>query len=144
MKSKSVLTRYKPFYEYGKSFSTASPNIAYTIWNYCVTSIFDEYKKNKDILNESERQEFQHMVQELASFKKSITDFSETTAEEYLIFLDNIFANVDDEDRHGEVTMKTSMTFKMIGDVIDILGKWGDIPKEWQQRSKLYLIRKVL
>jgi hypothetical protein len=136
MKSKSLLTKYKTFYEYGKSFSTVSPNVAYTIWNYCVSSIFDEYKKNKDILNESERQEFQNMIQELASFKKSITDFSETTGEEYLIFLENIFANVDDEDRHGEVTMKTSMTFKMIGDIIDILSKWGDIPNEWQQRSK--------
>ena len=140
MKAKSLLAKYKPFIEYGKSFSTVTPLIGYTIWNYAVTSIFEEYKKNKDILNESDKQDFQHSVQELASFKKTIPEFRETTKEEFIEFVENLFANVDDEDRHGEVTMKTSMSFKMIGELIDVLIKFGEIPVEWQQRSKFYLI----
>jgi hypothetical protein len=140
MKSKSLLVKYKPFYEYGKSFSTVTPLISYTIWNYAVTSIFDEFKKNKDILNESEKQNFQNMVQELAAFKKSIPEFRETTKEEFIEFLENLFANVDDEDRHGEVTVKTSMSFKMIGELVDVLIKFGEIPNEWQQRSNCMLI----
>lgn len=135
MKSKSLLSKYKCFYEYGKSFSTVNPHISYSIWNYGVTSIFDEYKKNNSLLNESEKQQFQQMVQELATLKKSMTDFKDATQEEYLEFMENLFANVDDEDRNGEVTMKTSMTFKMTGELVDVLAKWAEIPKEWQQRS---------
>ena len=136
MKSKSMFNRYKPYNDYGKSFSSIEPSIAYTIWNYAVVSVFDEFKKNKDILNESEKKEFEVMVKELATFKKTIVDFKETSKIEFEEFLENLFANVDDEDRYGEVTLKTSASFKMLGDLIDILSKWDEIPKLWQQRSK--------
>ena len=135
MKSKSLLNRFKPYNDYGKSFSTIAPNMAYAIWNFAVTSIFDEFKKNKDVLNESEKKEFEVMVKDLATYKKSIVDFKEPSKIEFEEFLDNLFANVDDEDRYSEVTLKTSASFKMIGDLIDVLSKWEEIPKEWQQRS---------
>jgi hypothetical protein len=66
--------------------------------------------------------------------------FRETTKEEFLEFMENLFANVDDEDRHDEVTLKTSMSFKMIGELVDVLIKFGEIPNEWQQRSNSIII----
>jgi hypothetical protein len=136
MKSKSLLNRFKPYNDYGRSFSTIDPNMSYVIWNFAVTSIFDEFKKKKDVFNESEKKEFEVMVKDLATFKKNMVDFKEPSKIEFEEFLENLFANVDDEDRYGEVTLKTSASFKMIGDLIDILSKWEEIPKEWQQRSK--------
>jgi hypothetical protein len=134
MKSKSVLSKLKPIYDYGQPFSTIDPSISYTIKNFAITSVYDEFKKNKDIFNEVEKKEFETMVKDLAIFKKN-NEIKDIGLTEYNEFLENLFANVDDEDRHGEVTVKTSASFKMIGELIDVLGKWGNISNEWQQRS---------
>jgi hypothetical protein len=136
MKSKSVLSKYKPLYDYGRTFAEVNPNISYTVQNFTITQVYEEFKRNKDAFTESDKKEFESMVKELAMFKKSGSEIREVNDSEYLEFLENLFANVDDEDRYGEVTLKTSATFKMIGELIDVLGKWGDVANEWQQRSK--------
>jgi hypothetical protein len=137
MKSKSIISKHKPLYDYGTTFSTISPNVAYTIQNYVVTNLYEEFKKNKDLFSEADKKDFEAMVRDLATFKKG-TNASEVSENEYNEFLENLFANVDDEDRYGEVTLKTSATFKMIGELIDVLGKFGNVSNEWAQRSKIF------
>jgi hypothetical protein len=135
MKSKSVFSKYKPIYDHGQIFSEVNPDISLTIKNFAVNSIYEEFKKNKDILNDTERKGFEALVKDLAGFKKTVPNLKEASVEEYSEFLDNLFSNVDNEDRCGEVTLKTSASFKMLGELIDVLAKWGPIIDKWAQRS---------
>ena len=60
----------------------------------------------------------------------------ETVKELYTTFLSDMFAKVDEEDRHGEVTFETSFSFKLVGELIDVLTFWGPVPDEWLKKSK--------
>ena len=68
--------------------------------------------------------------------KKQLEEQANYTVEDYTAFLSDMFAKVDEEDRHGEVTFETSFSFKLVGDLIDVLTFWGPVPDEWVKKSK--------
>jgi hypothetical protein len=139
MKAKSVYQTYKPFWENGKTLYQVNPKIGYTIKNYAVNSIFKVFQVNKNCFNGTEKDDFGSMIKELSNDKKALNEDVNCTAEEFAEFLEHLFANVDDEDRHGDVTMKTSATFKLIGELINVLESLapeGKLPDEWMRRSK--------
>jgi hypothetical protein len=135
-KEKSLLDRFKPFWETGIKLSETERKTGFCLKNFAVTQIFIEFKKNSSALKENEKKVFEGMVKELAIEKKSIGPDAICTDEEYLEFLKNSFENIDDEDRNGEVTMQTSYNFRLLGDLIDVLLQWGSIPDEWLKKSK--------
>ena len=72
-------------------------------------------------------------------------DNSNCTKEEFVDFLSNLFKNVDDVDREGEITMKTAGSFRLIGDLIEILSAFGTIDEDWNKKSNILLKkRKIL
>jgi hypothetical protein len=133
---KSIFLRFRPYWDNAKSLFQDNKKISYAIQNYAVTSIFNAFKQNNQALNENEKNEFQNMIKELAAEKKMIGMEANCTKEEFEEFLELAFANVDDEDRHGEVTMKTSASFKLLGELIDVSTFWGPIDEIWAKRSK--------
>jgi hypothetical protein len=139
-KEKPLLEKYKVFWENGKSIFQTDKKIGFCLQNYAVNQIFSGFKSNSKALNESHKKEFEQMIKDLAVEKKSIGEDANCTAEEFVSFLENMFANVDDEDRNGEVTMKTSYSFRMLSELIDVLLQWGPIPEEWQKKSKIIII----
>jgi len=140
---KSIFAKFKPYWDQGKNLLGLQLKIGFCIQNFAVNSIFTFFKQNSSVLNEIEKKEFESMIRELAAEKKNLD--SQCTVEEFINFLQNMFANVDDEDRHGEVTMKTSASFKLIGELIDVLSQWGEIPEEFQKKSNnLFKCREVL
>jgi hypothetical protein len=138
---KSIFSRLRLYWDNAKTLFQDNKKISYAIQNYAVTSIFNAFKQNKEALNENEKNEFQNMIKELAAEKKEIGAEANCTKEEFEEFLEHAFANVDDEDRHGEVTMKTSASFKLLGELIDVLGFWGPIDENWSKRSKKFVVK---
>jgi hypothetical protein len=140
MKAKNPLQKYKPYLEHGKLFTKSNPSIAFAIKNYAITNIYKEYKTNKNSLNESEVSTLESLVKELSSEKKELGEKAQVTAEEFADFIETLFANVDEEDRTKEITMKTSASFKIVADLIDILSTWGPLSEEMQKASKIHYL----
>jgi hypothetical protein len=138
-KAPSIFSKFKSLWDNARTLFQDDKKISFCIQSFAVNSVFSEYKKNSSVLSEVEKKEFENMIRELAVEKKSIGQDANCTLEEYEAFLENVFANVDDEDRHGEVTMKTSASFKLLGEIIDVLGTWGPISDAWAKKSKSYL-----
>lgn len=136
MKSKSPLARLKPIYDHGKLFASNNPKISFAIKNYAITTIFKEYKQNKNSMSPTEVTELEKLIKDLSVEKKAIGAEATCAVEEYSEFLENLFANVDDEDRTKEVTMKTSASFRLISELIDVLSTWGPIPDDITKLSK--------
>ena len=133
---KSIFARFKPFWDHGKNFFLADKKIGFCIQTFAVNSIFSQFKLNSNVLNESERKELELMIKELAAEKKSLGPEASCSQEEFENFLSTMFSNVDNEDRHGEVTMKTSASFKLLGELIDVITQWGDVPEDWNKKRK--------
>ncbi len=136
-REKSLLDKFKPFWQTGITISEADKKISFCLKNYAVNQIFAVFRTNNSSLKENEKKEFEGMVKELATEKKAIGPEATCTAEEYAEFLKNSFLNVDDEDRNGEVTLVTSQNFRLLGDLIDVLLQWGPIPDDWAKKSKI-------
>jgi hypothetical protein len=58
------------------------------------------------------------------------------TKEDYELFLNNMFKELDKEDVTGEISLDTSRNFRILNDLIDILSEWEDISTEWKKKSK--------
>jgi hypothetical protein len=131
--NKSIYATLKPLWDQGKNLSQVDPKIGFVIMSYSVNSVFSAFKLNSSAISETEKKDLETWIKDLANSKKQIE--SPATLEEYSNFLENMFANVDDEDRHGEVTMKTSASFKLVGELVDVFSQWGAIPEEWNKKS---------
>jgi len=136
---KSIFQKNKVFWEHGKMISQYDSRIAFFVKTYAVNQTFVSFKQNNSALKENEKKELEQMVRELADEKKTLGQDNKATVEEYSQFLENCFNSLDDEDRHGEVTVKTSASFKMLGELIDILTVFGEIPEAWNKKSIIIL-----
>jgi|LauGreDrversion4_2_1035121.scaffolds.fasta_scaffold567868_1 hypothetical protein len=131
--TKSIYATFKPLWDQGKNLSQVDPKIGFAIMSFAVNSVFSAFKQNNNAISDSEKKDLETWIKDLANTKKQIE--SPATVEEYSDFLQNMFANVDEEDRHGEVTMKTSASFKLVGELVDVFGQWGAIPEDWNKKS---------
>ena len=59
---------------------------------------------------------------------------------EYAEFLENFFANIDDEDRYGEVNLKTAQSFRICADLIEVFKNWDEIDFEWIKKCNFNFI----
>lgn len=62
------------------------------------------------------------------------------TKEEYSDFLENLFYNIDEEDRFKTITNKTVGSFKLIYDLIHVLENFGDIDNKWKELSNYWFM----
>lgn len=136
MKQKSLFDKNKDYFTYANSFKESSPRIAYLIKLYAVNMIHNQYKQNSSLLNETEKGLLQNEVKDLKSIN---IEGEKPSIEEYSEFIENIFANVNDEDRTGTVTMKTAKSFKAVAELIGVFAHFGEIQTEWKEKgSKLF------
>ena len=59
--------------------------------------------------------------------------------EEFADYVENIFFNIDEEDRFKTITKKTLGGFKLVLDLIDVMSNFGDLSDKWKELST-YLI----
>jgi hypothetical protein len=135
---KSAFTRYKVYWENGKAIAQSNLKVGTFVKNYAINCIYSSFKTDKSAINEKEKKELEQMIRELAEDKKKLETEAKVSQEEYLEFLGDCFDNIDDEDRHGEVNLQTSASFRMLGDLIDILTSWAPLPEDWNKKSKLF------
>lgn len=128
---KKVFDKYKDFFLYARSFKDSSPNIAYAISLYAANSINSEVKSKNINMDDNEKTQLKNeilFIQSIGGIKPSIEEFNE--------FIENIFANVDEEDREGEVSAKTARSFKMVSQLIDVFNFFGQVPPDWEEKKK--------
>lgn len=134
MSTKNEYAKFKRIYDHGTLLGKANPNIAFNIKLYSAKGMYGELKKSPDKSKENDVKKF------LAALNEEKTKYNceeLKSSEEYIVFIENLFANVDDEDRFGEVTFRTAQTFRLVSDLIEVLKNWGEIPTEWAKKSEL-------
>jgi len=92
-KEKSFLSKNKMYWEYGDKIREYDPKIALCVKNFCVNKIFAVFKKNGEILNESERKEFEMMIKKLIDEKKQLCEQANYTVDDYSSFTVSKFIN---------------------------------------------------
>lgn len=133
MKAKRLFTQYKDLFSYSKSFIQVNPRISYIISLYSANTVHKEFKANPNALNDDEKTLLQ---KEILNIKTIPITGDKPTIEEYNDFIENMFYNVDQEDREGEVTQTTARSFKMISDLIEVFNFFGPISPEWSEKRK--------
>ena len=133
MKGKRLYDKYKDYFIYSKSFLQTNPKEAYVIALYAANTIHSQYKSNASLLNNTE---ITNLGQEIKNLKSIDAQYQKTDQEEYTNFIENMFANVDQEDREGEVSPNTAKSFKMLSDLIEVFLFFGEIPEEWKEKRK--------
>lgn len=125
---KTIFDIYSPFFMYGNLFKNAFPRMCYSIKFYAISNLV----KSKSQLNDTQ---IKHLEKEIIELKSYNVD-PKPEKDEYVEFLQNLFFDVDQEDRHGEVTKKTSDRFKMTSVLIEVLKTWGEIEPFWLDKRK--------
>lgn len=136
MTTRNDYAKFKRIYDHGTLIGKANKNTGFNIKLYAIKNLHSELKRNHDKSKESEVKKY---LQTLNEEKNSFQCEEFPNNEEYIAFLENMFANVDDEDRYGEVTLKTAQSFRIVADMIEVLKNWGDIPEEWAKKSNFVL-----
>lgn len=136
MKQKSLFDKFKDYFTHANSFKESNPRMAYIIKLYAANSIHNQYKQNSSLLNETEKGLLQNEVRDLKTIK---VEGDKPSVEEYSDFIENIFANVNEEDRFGTVTMKTAKSFKTVAELIGVFAYFGDIQTEWKEKGKYFI-----
>jgi hypothetical protein len=135
MKSTYDYKKFKRIYDHGLLISKANINIGFNIKLFSIKRMYEEIKINPE---KSKEIEIKNMLISLNEEKRysNVQEFTDDNIK-YILFLENLFANIDDEDRNGEVTLKTAESFRICADLIEVLKNWGDIPLEWNIKSKI-------
>ncbi len=136
MSTKNDYAKFNRIYDHGTLIGKANRNIGFNIKLFAVKNLHSELKKTQEKAKESEVKKF---LQILNEEKNSFQCEESQNNEEFISFLENMFANVDDEDRYGEVNLKTAQSFRIVADLIEVLKNWGEIPEEWAKKSTYFL-----
>ena len=133
MSTKNEYSKFKRIFDHGALISKANKNIGYNIKLFSVKGMYGDLKQNNDKQKESEVKKLLVGLNE----EKGISNLHEfPSSEEYEEFLENMFANVDDEDRYGEVNLRTAQSFRICADLIEVIKNWGELSVEWAKKSK--------
>lgn len=132
MTAKNEYAKFKRIYDHGNLIAKANQNIGFNIKLFAVKGMFGELKQHPDKEKESDVKKMLVNLNE----EKGISGLQEfSNSDEFKEFMDNMFANVDDQDRYGEVTLRTAQSFRICADLIEVMKNWGEIPVEWAKKS---------
>ena len=130
--NKNEYAKLKRIFDHGSLIFRANKSVGFNIKLFSVKGMFNELKQHPDKTKETE---VKKMLLGLNEEKTKFQVEELQSPEEYVEFLENMFANVDDEDRFGEVNFRTAQSFRICGDLIEVLKNWGEIPVEWAKKS---------
>ena len=140
----SFFDKYKAYFKYSEGLEKSNPKVSYQIKYFVCKTLYN----NKKLLKESEIELMNKKVEEFRIFvvnskksmyllKNSLDSISlEMSVDDYSDFVENLFFNVDDEDRFKLITKKTLGNFKFILDLIEVMRNFGEIQEKWIEISK--------
>ena len=144
MKNKSIIDKFFPLWEGGKSVERGNPKVGFHIRNYVVNQINAAFQKDKNLFSDQDKEKFIKMVTELKEVKGLLKpEELECTEEEYQEFLNTFFTNLDYEDRHDTVTIKTSSKFRLMAGFIDVLTTFGPLSEDMKKCKKYCAFKAV-
>jgi hypothetical protein len=133
------LRTYKPFLKHAIVVSEVNKNIAQHIVGYAYNKLIHI----RDKLNLEDKIEFEKEV--IASGFRD-TRFTKVSYEVFNDFLGQLFKNMDKEEREAKShNLEMTAIFRLIADLIEVLGEYNNITDEWIARSNLCIkFREVL
>lgn len=144
MKNKSIIDKFFPLWEGGKSVQRGNPKIGFHIRNYVVNQLNAAFQKDKTMFSDQDKDKFIKMVTELKEVKGTLNpEDHQCTEEEYQEFLNTFFTNLDYEDRHETVTIKTSSKFRLMAGFIDVLTTFGPLSDDMKKCKKYCAFKAV-
>ena len=69
MKNKSIIDKFFPLWEGGKSVERGNPKVGFHIRNYVVNQINAAFQKDKNLFSDQDKEKFIKMVTELKEVK---------------------------------------------------------------------------
>ena len=133
----SPLQKYHPLWEGAKSVMSKNAKVGYKIGMYAVNKMNEEFSKNQASFPEEDKQKLIEMVKNLKEIRNEIgAENCQCSLEEYQEFLNDFFTQLDYEDRHKTVTMKTVTKFKLMIQFIEVLGTMTTIDQEMRSCQK--------
>ena len=137
MKNKSIIDKFIPLWEGGKSVERGNAKVGFCIRNYVINQLNAAFQKDKTSFSEQDRDKFIKMVTELKEVKGQLNpEELQCTEEDYQEFLNTFFTNLDYEDRHETVTIKTSSKFRLMAGFIDVLTTFGPLSEDMKKCKK--------
>ena len=138
MKSKlTPIEKYKPLWVGGQSIFKYNNKIGYKIRLFCIQELNILRQINPELFNQKDLSELSKMMLELNQEKNNISSIDQNCSlEDYQKFLQDFFKKIDDEDRHGIVTIKTSTKFRLMASFIDVIQSWQDLDEEMKKCKK--------
>ena len=144
MKNKSIIDKFIPLWEGGKSVERGNAKVGFCIRNYVVNQLNAAFQKDKTIFSEQDKDKFIKMVTELKETKGHLQpEDLQCTEEDYQEFLNTFFTNLDYEDRHDTVTIKTSSKFRLMAGFIDVLTTFGPLSEDMKKCKKYCAFKAV-
>lgn len=134
---KSIVDKFYPIWEGGKSVERANPKVGLCIRLYCINQMNAAFQKNQSMFSDEDRERMIKMITEFKETKAHISEEDQNcTEDDYKEFLDKFFRNLDYEDRHETVTLKTSNKFRLMSGFIDVLTTFGPLDDEMKKCKK--------
>jgi hypothetical protein len=132
--------KYKPFVKHSRLISQVNKKIGEKILSYA----FKRLSNVKSLLRDNEKLIFENLL--VVNGFKGIKTTSITSKEEFVEFVGTLFDKIDQEERNSkETSIELAAIFRIIADIIEIMGEYDNISEEWLVKSKLYfIIRKLL
>ena len=136
------MKKFRPLWEGGKNIGKINAKISYQIRLFCVRELTNICKKNPGEFDENEKGELVKMINELKQEKKNISPENQNCEiQEYEIFLNKFFEQLEYEEKNETVTLNTCSKFRLMASFIDVLSFWGPINEPMLKRKK-YCLKK--
>ena len=138
------MEKYMALWLGGKNVMKYNVKVGIKIRIYCLKKLNEYRQKNPELFGEKELAQLNKMVTELKQNKNLLSSNAQNcTLDDYKEFIEDFYDKVDEEDRHGTVTLKTSTNFRLLAYFIEVLYSWGPLDKEAEKVKKYWEFKAV-
>jgi hypothetical protein len=121
------LKDYKPYIQHGKTLAQINKIIAIYIASYGIRKLYS----TRDRLSETDKKVFEGLLRDNGLFGIKLKEVN-MTKETYMEFIELFFNKIDQEERkHTETPVEMAAIFRIIADLIVIIGEFDNISEEW-------------
>ena len=133
----NIIEKYMALWLGGKNVMENNVKVGIKIRIYCLKKLNEYRQKNPELFGEKELTQLNKMVTELKQNKNLLSSNAQNcTLNDYTEFLEDFFTKVDEEDRNGTVTLKTSTNFRLLSYFIEVLNSWGPLDEDAKKVKK--------
>lgn len=144
---KSPIDAFLPYLTYAKNLQAAEPIIALCCKTFYISKVVDYKKKSGTQYTPEETAQMGKLFKESEEEKKTLGLTKEMGQEAVEDFCTRQFVAANLEEKNApKITRGHALQFKNTANFIDLLGVYGELPPDWEQKStiKSLMIREIL